>query len=134
MTMTTLWRAAADGCCHTGSTCFAARRADAEAYLDNGGLGGPVLYRAEVEIDSSTVLDLTEGQPEWLAQMIDALGAATECWAVTACGRITDAIVERGYRWVRFTDSYPDDCETWARLSDASGADWEIEDAMVEAE
>ena len=128
-----LYRAAADETTNIGSTCFAARLSDARAYLSNPGFGGATLYRMAAEIDPATVLDARHELPGWLAEAIDAMGAVTRDYALTACESVQAAILEHGFRWVRFIDSYPTDCETWALLADASDdLTDEIEEAMEE--
>lgn len=111
-----LFRAAEDTYVHTGSTSFARRKRDARAYQDNPGFGGPHLYRLELEVDDEHVLDLRGSTPNFLLALLDRLGAAGIDYAVTVDRRVQAAILGRGYRWVRFFDSFPEDCETWALL------------------
>ena len=124
-----LFRAANDTNTNVDTTAFAVTREDAEAYLDNPGFGGANLYEIDVDISDAEVLDLTEDIPDWLAELIpgayDCIGAI-----IGMTIGLSDAIAERGYRWVRLIDSYPEDCVTMMLI----GTDMDIEDLMEAAE
>lgn len=111
----TLWRAAEDDSI-SDSASFAAERGCAEAYLDNPGFGGSTLYRADVEIDDSRVLDLYDlGEDRGLERLREITphcptGAIDVCEAVP---RISYELRDAGYDWVRVRDNHPADCETW---------------------
>lgn len=133
-----LWRAAKDDYLDTPCS-FAARREDAEEYMRNRGYGGPRLYRVSIEAPApERVLDLVGlSTTKAILAIVEACGWDPETdhpgavgpeewvmWQTTA-----NALVERGYRWVRVTDSYPEGCETWTLLQDD---DCDVEDAMEE--
>ena len=71
-------------------------------------------------------------------QLLDAVVEATGMGHPGAIGAdewimrqtVAQRLVEAGYRWVRVTDSYPEDCETWVLLTDDED---EVSDAMEEA-
>ena len=75
-----------------------------------------------MEIDDSQVLDIrSDRDDEQVAAILDAIGIDREpCGAtvdaILAEPRTIEALVARGYRWVRLTDSYPEGCETWTWL------------------
>lgn len=134
MDLMDLWRAARDDYLDT-PCAFAARREDAEAYTRNRGFGGPRLFRARVEAPApESVLDLV-GMSR--AEALDALVEATGMGHPGAIGpeewvmhqRVAQALLERGYVWVRLVDSYPEGCETWILISDDED---EVSDAMEE--
>lgn len=114
----TLYRASNYASTNSDTTSFAARRADAAAYLNNPGYGGATLWRTEVEIVDSEVLDITDGAPEWLRDLVERHGAIGIEEAIGAISKVSDGIAARGFRWVRLIDSYPDDCETWILIGD----------------
>jgi hypothetical protein len=107
----TLWRAADDA---TWSDCasFATTRATAEMYRRaNPGFGGARLYRADVEVDESRVLDLTDDAARKLAAIglcaYDGLGVDEYV------PRVAYELREAGYDWVTVRESYPADSTTW---------------------
>jgi len=122
----TLWRAADDDSI-SDSACFAETVETARLYLDPGfagqapamggrmvGFGGRRLYRAEVTIDPSRVLDV--------ADVRDATGAIADVIGVRHPGaieaddyapRVSYEIREAGYDWVRVQECYPADTITW---------------------
>lgn len=133
-----LYRAADNtNCDYLGTTSFAARIEDARAYTDNPGFGGQTIYSVAVEPLPAEVLDLIDGDaPRWLQRVIDNHGAAALSWCLTASEQVRAALVEHGIRWVRFTDDYPEGCETWALVGHGLLEDMadEVEEAMEEAE
>jgi hypothetical protein len=123
-----LWRAAQDDYIRDTAS-FAADREDAEAYRDNRGYGGPVLYRAEVEIDEAEVLDLYDLDES------DAIRAIRERTGLPHPGAISPDVwvawiatdlESAGIRWVRVRDTYPEGAETWTYISHADADDLEL--------
>lgn len=97
--MTTLYRAHQTNAAHVAGTCWTARQEHAEAYLDNGQYGGPVLYAVDTE--ARHVLDLTG--PRLIAELAEAL-ADHDDLVVTAeqwCGRDDDTEGLRGVAALR---------------------------------
>lgn len=130
MSSKTLYRASDDCYCDSvGTTCFAARREDAEEYLANPGFGGVGLYRVVVQFASEHVLDLRDGAPLWFRRIVEDHVGAKESWVVTASPKAYSEFVRRGIRWVVFVDDFPEDCETWCLIGETSGVD-DVEDAM----
>ena len=129
----TLWRAGKDADVTRG-TCFATERSAAEAYLDNGGFGGPILYCATVT--PSRVLTIEGGQVRDALRALDAIGVDTtgaELRAETLAqvldqDDVLEALAALGYDWVVYEDDYPEDCTTWRVVSDA--AMWAAGDAI----
>jgi hypothetical protein len=122
MTMTrTLYRAADDDYL-SDCASFAADQSDAEAYLDNPGFGGSTLWETTVDVADDQVLDIRSDRDDAQVQaVLDAIDSAREpCGAsvdsILAEPRVVEALVARGYRWVRLTDSYPEGAETWTWL------------------
>lgn len=118
-----LYRAAQDDYIQQTS-CFAARKSDAKAYLDNPGFGGPILYKTTVLVEESRVLRLEGSSRECKRSLlrhlgVDAFMTVGDCVGsfLGSCssGRYVDQLAE-SYDWVVFTDSYPEDCETWMWL------------------
>lgn len=132
----TLWRAARDDYLDTPCS-FAALREHAQVYRTNRGYGGPRLYRVVIETPApETVLDLLGlSKGAALEALVEATGMGhpgaigPEEWVMHQ--RVAQRLSERGYRWVRVLDSYPEDCETWVLLADD---DCEVEDVMEEAQ
>lgn len=120
-TTQTLYRAADDDYL-SDCASFAAYRSDAEAYLDNPGFGGSRIWVTEVEIDDDAVLDIRSSRDDAQVQaLLDAIESDREPCGATVDAilgepAVVEALTSRGYRWVRLTDSYPDDCETWTWL------------------
>jgi len=115
-----------------GTTSFSPDRTVAEAYLDgaNPGFGGANLYKVEPDVDPKKVLDVREGLPRWLEEIAEGHGGgASNSWVLTASDKARQAMLDRGYQWVRFTDDYPTGAETWALLDDEHGED-EVEPKM----
>lgn len=109
----TLWRAADDDMI-IDTASFAASRAAAEAYLNNGPFGGKTLYRARVEIEPSALLDLFESADP-VAEIVAATGLPHP-GAINAdewVPRIGAELQDAGYEWVRVRDTYPAGSETW---------------------
>jgi hypothetical protein len=122
---------------------FTERRRDAEAYLDNASLGGPVL--ATYEVDARHVLDATGRDAfELVAEAeLEGLGQGTEREQQKA-SRYSDArelaeawrdsgythvfhilenatgnkAIGRLYDWVKFVDDFPAGCITWKYVGD----------------
>lgn len=128
----TLYRAA-DSDLIIEPVCFAARETDARAYLDNPGFGGRTLYQCTVSVSDDEVLDIRSGRD---SDQLDALtgitggspGAVTADYYVMQPGTV-EALIARGYRWVRLIDTYPTDAETWVYLYDGSCDDPEMTEA-----
>lgn len=108
-----LFRAANDDIL-TDCGSFAESLEAARAYLDNPGFGGARLWRTEVSVDESTLLDLTEED--------DAVGVVAERIGKPHPGAIgADEYVPRvsyelrraGIEWVRVLESYPAGTVTW---------------------
>ena len=137
----TLWRAARDNDVTQG-TCFAAARSAAEAYLDNGDFGGPVLYRCQtpangrvLTIEGGSIRDgisaLTEAGVDGDLIERRLLAASTLAQLVDGT-RVLEALADLGYDWVVYEDDYPEDCTTWRVVS--RDAMWAATDGMVEVE
>ena len=112
----TLWRAATDDYVPDAAS-FARDRADAEAYLNNRGFGGPVLWKARVATDESRVLNLYDEQEpmDFLTHLLDmphpgAIGV--EEW-IPMRSDVQEALAVVGYDWVVVRESFPADSETW---------------------
>jgi hypothetical protein len=132
--MKNIYRAAKDDDVRVGYS-FAGRRSDAEAYLDNPGFGGPVLYRSRV--DMAGMIDLTESPWETLSETLgEEIDPAHHQYhfpsTVTACNKICDALAAKGYHWARIIDDYPEGCITYVALT-AEAAD-AAEEAMEEVQ
>jgi hypothetical protein len=117
----------------SGPTCFSPERESAEAYLNNPGFGGTILFTMTLDIDMDTVLDIrNESDAAQLSALVEAsgvdMGATTADWLVVQ-DRVADALVAAGIRWVRLLDTYPVGAETWVYLDPS----WDEEDAMVQA-
>lgn len=124
----TLYRAADDDSI-TGLTCFSPKKSVAREYQNNRGFGGANLYRAEVECDDAAILDIrSECDADQVAALVELtgidMGSVTADWLVVQ-ERVAEALVSRGYRWVRLLDTYPVGAETWVYLYD--GEDPELE-------
>jgi hypothetical protein len=131
----TLYRAA-DSSDITGPTAFAAARETAEAYLDNPGFGGAILWTVQVDVPDAAILDVrSESDSEQVQAIVAAtgldMGAATADWLVMQ-DAVAEALVALGYRWVRLLDTYPVGAETWVCLH-AEEDQW-LEDDMLELE
>jgi hypothetical protein len=117
----TLYRAADDDYL-SDCASFAANRDDAEAYLNNPGFGGSKLWQTTFEVDDEAVIDIRSDRDDVQVQaLLDAIESDREpCGAsvdsLLAEPSIVEALVARGYRWVRLTDSYPEGSETWTWL------------------
>jgi len=103
----------------TGPTSFAVDINDARAYLQNKGFGGKTLYTTTVEIDDEVILDIRgTDQLEALREAAGldeyAYGDVTADYLL-AQEPVVDALVERGYEWVRLLDTFPEDADvmTW---------------------
>jgi len=131
--MPTIFRAARDNDVTQG-TCFAAELSSAEAYLDNGGFGGPNLYSVTLT-DMGTVLRIGATVREALAALEEVLGETPNdptgmVAAIVDQSRVLEALESAGVDWVVYEDDYPEDCETWRVVS--TRAMWSATDAMVE--
>lgn len=109
----TLWRAAKDdsiGDCAS----FAESEETARHYLDNPGYGGAHLYRAEIEIDMTRVLDVSD-ESDATGAIADAIGHPHPgaIGADEYAPRVAEDIRDAGYDWVRVRESYPEDTITW---------------------
>lgn len=111
----TLWRAA-DTDTIVDSASFSADRGAAEAYLDNPGFGGAILWRAEVEVESETLLDLYDvDEEEAFGRLCDLTGLphpgaiGVDEWVP----RISYDLRDAGIEWVRVRESYPAGADTW---------------------
>ena len=109
----TLYRAAADDIL-TDCGSFAETEAAARVYLDNPGYGGARLWRAEVEIDESALLDLT-GADDAVAVLAERIGAEHPgaIGADEYAPRVSYELRDAGVEWVRVRESYPADTITW---------------------
>jgi hypothetical protein len=109
----TLYRAASDDTI-VGCASFAKDIAVAREYLDNPGFGGAKLWKAEVEIDPATALDLYD-EHDPMQVIMDRTGLnhpgaiGVDEWVPRISYQLRDAGVE----WVRVRESYPQDAETW---------------------
>lgn len=124
-----LWRAA-DSDYISDSCSFANDRDAAEAYLDNPGFGGSVLYYADVEIDDDELLDLTGDDA--LQTLLDALDSDHDYGAIGVdelVPRVASALCDAGYQWVRVSESYPVDTITYIYVGGVAGDEPELEEA-----
>lgn len=109
----TLYRAASDDLI-VGSASFATNLEAARAYLDNPGFGGRTLYRAEVEIDADTLLDLVDAIDP-IQSIMDRTGLrhpgaiGVDEWIP----RISYELRDAGIEWVRVKESYPAETVTY---------------------
>ena len=128
---TTLYRAAAADSPHMGEmSCWSPDRATAEAYLANEAMGGPALYRVELEIPrlldlrgAGSERALREAVAEALGlrgveaeELRDAQGRTRYPWEWEGYP-YRDALAER-YDAIQYTDDYPEDAETIVLLRD----------------
>lgn len=135
MTRLTIYRAANDTSMERGTASFAECIEVARAYQDNPNFGGANLYTVTVDIADGELLDLTDRTPRWLRERIEAMGGVELAWAITAPStRIYRDLMERGYRWVRFADDYPEGAITTARIVDGDSSDDDLEQAMTLAD
>jgi hypothetical protein len=109
----TLYRAADSD---TWSDCasFAESLEAAKCYLDNPGFGGARLWTTTVEIDESTVLDLTDCD-DAVQVVADRIGR-NHPGAIGAdeyAPRVSYELRDAGVVWVRVQESYPEDTITW---------------------
>jgi hypothetical protein len=128
---------------YTGeASCWTEDREAAAAYQDNQGFGGPALYMAEIDLDG--VLDLTKERDgiEALAEIVaeergeDAYDLADEwrgkyAWEHEVLEEETGVravLRERGWQWVRFCDSYPENAITLMRLATSPVAVEEVKE------
>jgi hypothetical protein len=128
----TLWRAAADDYIPDAAS-FAAHREDAEAYFDDPGYGGSLLWRARVNVTEDEVLNLYDERDPvtLLAEKYDlshpgAIGV--EEW-IPRDPELQEAIHEEGFDWVVVRDSFPEGAETWLWLGAFDDAP-ELEEAV----
>ena len=115
----TLYRAASDDFA-IDSISFAADEHDAREYLAdaNPGFGGDTLYVTTVTIEDAEILDISDSADP-LTDLLDAAGAedgGRDVYARIADLDIVDALHASGYNWVRVTDNYPVDCDTFTWL------------------
>jgi len=131
--MTTLYRAAKETYMERGTASFSADRSVAEAYTDNPSFGGSTIYT--VDADLSDMLDLVDGDmPRWLERHVEKMGAIELAQAITApWAKTYTMLAERGYRWVRFADDFPEGAVTIARVVLGDDSDDDLMDAMSEA-
>ena len=112
----TLWRAADDDNI-VGSASFAAQQESAQAYLDNPGVGGDKFWKAEVEIDESSLLDLHDiDEEEAFTKVLDLIDLETHPGAIGLdewIPRIADKLQDAGIEWVRVRESFPENTETY---------------------
>lgn len=125
MKTVTLWRAADwDGVMEGNS--FARDERDARAYLDNPGFGGASLYRAEVEVDESRVLDTRDMTEEQVAEIY-----GHHVFGVDVCEwipRLGARDLGERYDWVIVTDNYPAGAECWQWIGGDEPELVEVED------
>ena len=114
MTSQILYRAANDDYI-SDSASFAEDRETAEAYRNNGGFGGQTIFRAEVDIDPATVLELVDADDP-MAALLAAIDSDHDYGAIGVdelAPRLADRLAEAGYEWVRVAESFPVDTITW---------------------
>jgi len=127
----TLYRATDDPII-VGSASFSTSREAAEAYLNNPGFGGSTLYRADVEIDPDTLLDVFDMDTEDAIEAIREVADLPHPGAIGAdewVPRIAETLRDAGIEWVRVRESYPVDSETYIFVG---GDDPELEEATDE--
>jgi len=109
----TLYRATDDDII-VGCASFALSREAAEAYLRNPGYGGRSLWRAEVEIDPETLLDLVAvDDPIATIMQTTGLPHPGAIGADEWVPRIADRLADVGIEWVRVAESYPTNTVTY---------------------
>ena len=108
-----LWRAADDDVL-TDCGSFAEAADVARAYLDNPGFGGRRLFRAEVEINVASMLDLVDAD-DAVAVVAARIGAGHPgaIGADEYVPRVSYDLRAAGVEWVRVRESYPADTITW---------------------
>lgn len=112
----TLWRAADDDIV-VGSASFSTDRDAAKAYLDNPGFGGTRLWKAELEIDPNSLLDLHDlDNDDALEKINEIVEKKIKPGAIgidELIPRIADQLQDAGIEWVRVKESYPVETETY---------------------
>lgn len=114
MTTATLYRAADDDMI-VGTASFAETLETAREYLDNPGFGGDRLWTTTVEIDDSTLLDLS-GDNNAIGTVCALLGCehpgaiGIDEWVPMI---VSSDLAALGYEWVRVRESFPADTVTW---------------------
>lgn len=113
---TTLWRASDYDTLPADNASFAARRADAEAYMRNTqpGFGGRRLFKSEVRIDPDKVLDVSK-DTDMVGAISKAIGEdlGGEHTAAGWVPRMSEQIKKSGYDWVHLRDTFPEDADVW---------------------
>jgi hypothetical protein len=126
----TLYRAADEDYVDTGYS-FAETRSIAEAYLDNPGFGGCVVFKARVDYRPDEVIDLTRTTVARAAKRVghpDPGAIGIDEWLPRTPDALT-ALREQGFLWALVAESFPHDTTTWIWLG--TGLDEEPE--LVEA-
>lgn len=129
----TLYRAAKTEAYGSGA-CFAANEEDAEEYRDNPGFGGPVLFEYEFDVDPEDVFSLVSGRRNGLPygrksrDAWERLSNAIEedvkslhdrypqLEQALDSRRVRKKLVDLGYEWAVYEDSFPTDAVTWVLL------------------
>lgn len=126
-----LYRATDTGYTGHGS-CWTPDRDCAEAYRGNPGYGGDETITREIEVArrDDGVLDVSDestatwqrlaelAEREWTGNVAETFGGLSYAHAIVEDRIGTRRLAEAGYRWVIFTDSYPEHCETWMYLGE----------------
>lgn len=117
----TLWRAANDDYI-PDAAAFATDREDAEAYFDDPGYGGSILWKAHVVFNEDEVLNLYD-ESDPVTELSDKYGLphpgaiGVEEW-IPSDPELQTAIHEDGFDWVVVRDSFPEGAETWLWIGD----------------
>ncbi len=112
-----------------GVASFSPDRETAEAYLDNPGFGGPVLYRTRKSVDPETAYDargrsaqlglarllFPDDSPWDVVDVWEGRTSATE-HLLAEIPAIRDGLPLAGFDWLIVTDDFPDGAETWIFL------------------
>lgn len=130
-----IYRAGDDADVRQG-TCFATASWAAKAYLDNGGFGGPILYRCTPP--EGKILVIHGGSVQDVYDALEELGIADIAnWSgaeflaqVLDQNPVLEALESLGYDWVQYEDDYPEGCITLRVVSDA--AMWSALEGMTE--
>lgn len=133
--MLVLWRAADDDYVDQGYS-FTPDLEAAQAYLDNPGYGGAYLWQAVVDpVEEETLdwRDMSVGEAVHELGFRDPGATNLDEWLPRTPAAL-DALRDLGYLWVRITETYPANTETWLWLGRGDDLDVEPELFLVEEE
>jgi hypothetical protein len=116
-----LFRAANDDNVDAGYS-FSTELETAQSYTNNPGFGGNTIYR--VDIDPGKLLDVSDAD-DLFSALSEAAGMdlipeqyAHHAQRVLATDpKVREALAEKGYEWVKFTDDFPEGAITYTPVS-----------------